>query len=299
MAISFTCPHCGSVTQVDPRYAGKSGPCAACGQMISIPAVDGNAAVATGSRKSTRTAVIVIGAVLFFGLMIMGVLAALLLPAVGAARAAAWRAKSANNMRQISTAINNYRDEHQHFPPAYTVDQEGRPLHSWRVLILPYLGPEAGALHARIDLDQPWDSPANLAYGNEMPPVFACPADDGLGPNETSYCVVEGPGFLFDGSNTVTNEEFDTEGKGAAGTLMLLQTRDAMINWMEPKDIQAVNLAQGINSGIPGCCGSYHPGGAFGAYADGSYEFLQEVNTPPERLVEMATWKSSELQPQP
>ncbi len=295
MAISFTCPHCGSVTQVDPRYAGKSGPCAACGQMISIPPVDGNAAVATGSRKSTWTAVIVIGAVLFFGLMIIGVLVALLLPAVNAARAAARRAQSGSNVSQISMAINQYRDEHQHFPPAYTVDQEGRPLHSWRVLILPYLGPEAQALHARIDLDQPWDSPANLAYGNEMPPVFACPADFGLAPNETSYCVVEGPGFLFDGSNTVTNEALDTEGKGAAGTLVLLQTRDAMINWMEPKDIQAANLAQGINGGI---CGSYHPGGAFGAYADGSIEFLQD-NLPPETLVDMATWKSSELQPQP
>ena len=298
MSIQFNCPHCGAVTQVDPRFAGKSGPCATCAQIISIPAVDGNAAVATRSRKSTWTAVIVIGAVLFFGLMIMGVLVALLLPAVNAARAAARRSQCGNNVSQIAMAINHYRDEHQHFPPAYTVDEDGRPLHSWRVLILPYLGPEAQSVHAKIKLGEPWNSPANLMYGNEMPPVFACPSDHRRGPNETSYCVIEGPGFLFDSSKTVTDDQFD-QGKGASNTLMLFETRDSMINWMEPKDIQAANLAQGVNSGISGGCGCYHPGGAFGAYADGSIHFFSDYATPPESLKEMATWKSNEPQPQP
>ena len=37
MAILFNCPHCGSQTNVDDRFAGQSGPCRSCGQTITVP----------------------------------------------------------------------------------------------------------------------------------------------------------------------------------------------------------------------------------------------------------------------
>ncbi len=69
-----------------------------------------------------------------FGIII--VLVALLLPGVrrGVPKAAR-RTQCKNNLKQISLALHNYHDEYQAFPPAYTMDADGQPLHSWRTLI--------------------------------------------------------------------------------------------------------------------------------------------------------------------
>ena len=45
-----------------------------------------------------------------------------------------------NNLKQIALALHNYEEVYKVLPPAYTVDAQGRPLHSWRTLILPYPG---------------------------------------------------------------------------------------------------------------------------------------------------------------
>ena len=86
-------------------------------------------------------------------------LIALLLPAVRTAGPAARRAQCTNNLKQIALALHNYEQEHKALPPAYTVDATGRPLHSWRTLILPYL--EQESLYRSIDLSKPWDDRSN------------------------------------------------------------------------------------------------------------------------------------------
>src|SRR5258708_2910474 len=43
-----------------------------------------------------------------------------------------------HHLKEIGLALQNYHDVHKCFPPAYFTDQNGRPAHSWRVLILPY-----------------------------------------------------------------------------------------------------------------------------------------------------------------
>jgi hypothetical protein len=62
-----------------------------------------------------------------------------MVPATFAAREAARKSHSMNNMKQIGLAILNYEEANGKLPPAYTVDKNGKPLLSWRVLILPYL----------------------------------------------------------------------------------------------------------------------------------------------------------------
>ena len=53
------------------------------------------------------------------------------------------RAESMNHLKQIGLAVHIYHDAYGTFPPAYRAENSGRPLLSWRVLILPYLGQEA------------------------------------------------------------------------------------------------------------------------------------------------------------
>lgn len=46
------------------------------------------------------------------------------------------------NLKQIGLALHYYHDKYEEFPPAYTVDEHGKPLHSWRTLILPFMDQE-------------------------------------------------------------------------------------------------------------------------------------------------------------
>ena len=75
--------------------------------------------------------------------VVIPILMALILPAVQKAREAARRSVDMNNMRQISIALDMYVNTHNAYPPPYVTDADGKPLYSWRVLILPYLDQDA------------------------------------------------------------------------------------------------------------------------------------------------------------
>ncbi len=90
-----------------------------------------------------------------------GILVALLLPAIQAAREAARRNQAVNSMKQIMLSMHNYADSHKVLPPHANYSGDGKPLLSWRVHILPYL--EENELYHQFHLDEPWDSPHNRA----------------------------------------------------------------------------------------------------------------------------------------
>ena len=92
-------------------------------------------------------------------LLVLAVAVVLFFPPQRMAREAARRTQCKNNLKQIGLALHNYHDEYGAFPPAYTVDADGKPLHSWRTLLLPYL--DQRPLYATIDLTKAWDDPAN------------------------------------------------------------------------------------------------------------------------------------------
>jgi len=54
-----------------------------------------------------------------------------------------------NNLKQIGLAFHDYHDKFGSFPPAYTVDSNGRLLHSWRSLLLPYLAQQSWCVTLR------------------------------------------------------------------------------------------------------------------------------------------------------
>ena len=69
------------------------------------------------------------------------------------------RAQCRNNLKQIVLALQSYHQANGCFPPAYIADKNGKPMHSWRVLILPYL--DRNALYKAYNFSEPWDGPNN------------------------------------------------------------------------------------------------------------------------------------------
>ena len=101
---------------------------------------------------------------------IIGIMAATFLPAVSSTGRRGpwyWKTHCKNNIKQIALALLMYEQAHGSFPPAYTADADGTPLHSWRVLILPYI--EQQRLYDQYDFDEPWDGPNNSQLHGMMP----------------------------------------------------------------------------------------------------------------------------------
>src|SRR5262249_16761652 len=122
----------------------------------------------------------------------------LLFPAIQKTREAAARIQSSNNLRQVSLGMINRADMNAgDMLPAVVYSQDGKPLYSWRVLILPYID-QANLFH-QFNLDEPWDSPNNKALLARMPKTFHDPGrESDPGSGMTYYQVFDGPGAAFD-----------------------------------------------------------------------------------------------------
>ena len=157
----------------------------------------------------------------------------LLLPGVSAAREAARPLMCRGHLKQISLAMLNYYDTYGSFPPAYTSDKSGRPMHSWRILILPYLDEQK--LYDAYDMDEPWNGPNNRKLANRMPAVYACPSHDpGEGARElASYVVVVDDDTAWPHERTTRFQDFPD---GMNNTILVLEGEHD-VPWMKPGDI--------------------------------------------------------------
>jgi len=103
---------------------------------------------------------------------IIGILIALLLPAVQAARAAARRMACANNTKQIVLAMHTYMDAHKTFPAGALADASIR---IWAVALLPYV--EQGAAYDGLDVRYGYSAAPNIAILSRRYSAFTCPSD--------------------------------------------------------------------------------------------------------------------------
>jgi hypothetical protein len=283
MPISFTCPHCGKQTEVADQYAGQTGPCSGCGQTITIPGGAGQTPFLAAPKAPIPVAkgtgmgvvwVVVIVVCLVLLVSCGGILLALLLPAVQSGREAARRSQCSNNLKQIAIAFHNYHAVYKTFPPAYIPDKDGQPMHSWRVLILPFM--EQQALHQRYNFNEPWDSPQNQLVTSTVVPAYKCPSAPGQ-PTETNYMVVTGPGTLFEAAEGCS---FAKITDGTSNTILVVEAGGTGVNWAEPRDLDASKFSPPFSPPRPDAVGSYHPGGLNVALGDGSTRFLSNSIDP-------------------
>ena len=195
----------------------------------------------------------------------------LILPAVQSAREASRRTACTNNLKQIGLALHNFAADNPRLPPAATADAEGKPLLSWRVAILPYLG--ESALYNQFKQDEPWDGPSNSKLIAAMPKAFACPSAPSSAPaGSTTYRAVVGKGAGFEGTKGLTLKDFTD---GTANTLLVVEAAEA-VPWTKPDELPA---AADPARPLPGF-GAPHAGtrgavaGANALFADGSVRFL-------------------------
>jgi prepilin-type N-terminal cleavage/methylation domain-containing protein/prepilin-type processing-associated H-X9-DG protein len=125
-------------------------------------------------------------------LAIIGALIGLLLPAAQKVRAAADRARCANNLRQIGLALHHYHDAQSTLPPGVTSRQPGEPFPrmSWLTRLLPYLEQEPlwrATVAAYTYQRTPYLDPPHVGFGMPVK-TFACPADSrALEPKPTHF----------------------------------------------------------------------------------------------------------------
>ena len=162
------------------------------------------------------------------------------------------------NVTNITNALERYCQEHGSYPPAYTVDENGKPLHSWRVLILPYLPAQQNpfdkeltetedlkALYESIRLDEPWDSEYNKQFASKMPRCYlsATLKEEG----KTSFQMIIGPKCISDGPGSRTAKEV------RAQRPVVIVEANPSVEWMKPEDLQYSDLETNgfVTSGSP------------------------------------------------
>ncbi|MBL8890414.1 MAG: DUF1559 domain-containing protein [Planctomycetaceae bacterium] len=233
--------------------------------------------VAHPNKKSNvlMIVLIILGVLFLVAVCVIGLLIALLLPAVQQARLAARHVHTENTARQIGLALLNYDMMRGELPAAATTDGNSQPLFSWRVEVLPYL--EQLPLYDRWSKDQSWNSSANAPISNMHVAVFStplCPDSDGT--NRTAFVAVVGPDTVI---NTNGPRKMRSIQDGVSNTAMLLELRASDIAWAEPRDVsveEAVRL-------IKNCPDSR---GLTVVFADGSVSKI-EPSVPEDVIVKM------------
>jgi hypothetical protein len=146
-------------------------------------------------------------------------------------REAAAAARSQNNLKQLALAMHNYESTYATFPPAAVCDKTGKPMLSWRVLILPYI--EQQELYKQFKLDEPWDSDHNKKLLAKMPPVYSALDKPKPGETTTHYRVFVGNGAGFD--YLKGPKIFDIQ-DGTSNTYMIATAADA-VPWTKPDEV--------------------------------------------------------------
>lgn len=177
------------------------------------------------------------------------------------------RLECKNNLKIIVLALRHYESIHGRLPPAYIADENGKPMHSWRVLILPAL--DSSELYKQYRFDEPWNGPNNRLLLSKMPRVYQCPdsdadQEDGM----TQYVLLRGPQTAFPGESRVRLNDI-TDGQDV--TLAVVEHPGRAVPWLKPDDVTPEEFIAAVTAQESG---GHHKGVTHVAMASGSVKTL-------------------------
>jgi hypothetical protein len=153
-----------------------------------------------------------------------------------------------NNLKQIGLALHNFHDRYGCFPPAVVKGPDGKPWHSWRVLILPFL--DQAQLYQQYDFTQPWDSEKNRKVLEQMPAVYCDLVHGDQAGHVTHFAAITGPGTAFPAEGVTMKDGALPDYRGP-GVRRVREVRDGTsltifagsvsperkIPWTKPEDV--------------------------------------------------------------
>jgi hypothetical protein len=146
------------------------------------------------------------------------------------------------NLKKLAEAMKAYHEKNGRFPAAATYKEE-KPLLSWRVQLLPFLGAEA--LYKEFHLDEPWDSDHNRTLLSRIPEIFQTPGGPGEG--KTCYLVAAGLGTMF-GQREGISKNLIADGPDK--TIMIVEADvERAAPWTQPQDLQYIPASPGAGLG--------------------------------------------------
>ena len=206
---------------------------------------------------------------------------------LGIARA---KARTKEDLTRIHAALMTYHDEYACFPPTYVLDDGGKPMHSWRALLLPYLTDDS-----EYRFDEPWDSPANRRAAVQAGGFFG---SDNESEPITPYVGVVSHYSAWAGSRCTSIRDIMD---GTSNTILLLAITNSDIGCLEPREWtldDALGPDRSWSKLVEEQTAPIHPYALFG---DGSVRDTRDVNKlvfgtmlsiGKTRLIEPIPWSS-------
>lgn len=227
-----------------PQGAGPQGFGPPPGNPYPAPAPSGGSAM--------KIILIILGIILVIGMLICGVLAALLIPAIGAARESANRMRDQNNLKQIALAIHNYESAYKRMPAPAAINSKGEKVWSWSVSLLPYC--EQVQIYNQVNfMDmKPWDAPGNNILQGAAPAYLqSTRANLPPGSRETNVFVISAPTrvqqgnpLFIDGTYTKFADIMD----GTSNTIFAIMLVKHTAPWAAPQTLTADEAYQLIQN---------------------------------------------------
>lgn len=156
--------------------------------------------------------------------------------------------ESFSMLKAISTAASAFASKHNSLPPVALIGPDGKPWHSWRILLAPYLHVNEQSVYNAYRWDEPWDGPNNRKLHAKMPPFYATPSIGARTERYTNCVAISGKGTAFPSEGMrFDGKKFPQKFEGSdirkvdakeGPFLFGWIGSDRKIPWLKPEDIE-------------------------------------------------------------
>jgi hypothetical protein len=174
----------------------------------------------------------------------------------------AQRSQATNNLKQFGIAMHNFHDVHSRFATSVK-DEDGKPLLSWRVQLLPFV--DQAPLFNKSRMNESWDSPHNKALIKHIPPTYVAPGGK-VDAGKTNYVGFHHEKAIFTDEDKM---HFRDIVDGTSNTIMVVEADDDhAVIWTKPEDLNFDEKKP--HTGL----GKLRQGGFLATMCDGAVHFI-------------------------